>query len=86
MYQRVKDLRKDADLSQTQTASHLCCSQKLYSNDGLSQMNEKRKKVSVSMPQELYEQLKILAKENCYTVPGYIRQILKVHVRRQADK
>lgn len=45
-----------------------------------------KKKVSVSMPQELYEQLKILAKENCYTVPGYIRQILKIHVRRQADK
>ena len=37
-----------------------------------------KKKVSVSMPPELYEQLKILAKENCYTLPGYIRQILKV--------
>lgn len=44
------------------------------------------KKVSVSMPQELYEQLKILAKENCYTLPGYIRQILKVHVREQAGQ
>jgi len=47
---------------------------------------ECKKKVSVSMPRELYEQLKILAQENCYTVPGYIRQILKIHVRRQADK
>ena len=45
-----------------------------------------KKKVSVSMPPELYEQLKILAKENCYTLPGYIRQILKVHIREQADK
>ena len=45
-----------------------------------------KKKVGVSMPQELYEQVKLLAKENCYTVPGYIRQILNIHVRRQADK
>ena len=45
-----------------------------------------KKKVSVSMPPELYEQLKILAKENCYSLPGYIRQILKVHIREQGDK
>lgn len=44
------------------------------------------KKVSISMPQELYEELRLLAEENCYTLPGYIRQILKVHVRGQADK
>ena len=45
-----------------------------------------KKKVSVSMPQELYEQLKILSQENCYTLPGYIRQVLKVHVREQGKK
>ena len=45
-----------------------------------------KKKVSVSMPQELYDQLKILSNENCYTLPGYIRQILKIHIRQQAGK
>ena len=50
-------------------------------------MNEiQKKKVGVSMPLEQYEQLKILAKENCYSLPGYIRQILKVHIREQGDK
>ena len=44
-----------------------------------------KKNVSVSMPQELYEQLKILSQENCYTLPGYIRQVLKVHVREQGE-
>ena len=38
-----------------------------------------------AMPQELYEQLKILSQENCYTLPGYIRQVLKVHVREQDE-
>lgn len=47
---------------------------------------EHKKKVSVSMPRELYEQLKILARENCYTLPGYIRQILRVHIRERGDK
>ena len=45
-----------------------------------------KKQVRLSMPLEQYEQLKILAKENCYSLPGYIRQILKVHIREQGDK
>ena len=45
-----------------------------------------KKKVSVSMPQELCEQLKILSQENCYTLTGHIRQVLKVHVREQGKK
>lgn len=32
MYQRIKDLREDADLSQRQIAERLNCSQQTYSN------------------------------------------------------
>jgi len=32
MYQRIKDLREDADLSQRQIAEALSCSQQTYSN------------------------------------------------------
>ncbi|MBO5340492.1 MAG: helix-turn-helix transcriptional regulator [Oscillospiraceae bacterium] len=32
MYQRIKDLREDADLSQRQIAEKLNCSQQTYSN------------------------------------------------------
>lgn len=37
MYQRIKDLREDSDLSQAQVASHLHCSQQAYSNYELGQ-------------------------------------------------
>lgn len=47
---------------------------------------QNRKTVAVTMPRELYEQLKLLAAENCYTLPGYIRQLLRVHVREQEDQ
>ncbi|MDD6611833.1 helix-turn-helix domain-containing protein [Butyricicoccus sp.] len=32
MYPRIRDLREDADLSQSQIAKLLCCSQQVYSN------------------------------------------------------
>ena len=31
MYQRIRDLREDADLTQVKMAKILCCSQQLYS-------------------------------------------------------
>lgn len=31
MYQRIRDLREDADLTQVQMAKYLCCSQQAYS-------------------------------------------------------
>ena len=37
MYQRIKDLREDADLSQRQVAEELNCSQQAYSNYELGQ-------------------------------------------------
>ena len=36
-YQRIKDLREDADLSQAQMAQKLHCSQQVYSNYELGQ-------------------------------------------------
>ena len=47
---------------------------------------QNRKTVAVTMPRELYEQLNLLAAENCYTLPGYIRQLLRVYVREQEDQ
>jgi len=37
MYQRIRDLREDADLSQRQVAEALHCSQQAYSNYELGQ-------------------------------------------------
>lgn len=36
-YHRIRDLREDADLSQTQMAKELNCSQQVYSNYELGQ-------------------------------------------------
>ena len=44
---------------------------------------EPKKTVAVSMPTELHAQLKELARENCYSLPGYIRHILLVHLREK---
>lgn len=32
MYRRIRDLREDRDLTQTQVAEYLNCSQRIYSN------------------------------------------------------
>ena len=37
MYSRVRDLREDQDLTQRELATHLCCSQQVYSNYELGQ-------------------------------------------------
>ena len=37
MYQRIRDLREDKDLTQKQMAKILCCSQQVYSNYELGQ-------------------------------------------------
>ena len=37
MYQRIRDLREDNDLTQKQVAKTLCCSQQVYSNYELGQ-------------------------------------------------
>lgn len=40
-----------------------------------------RKIVSVRMPPDLYETLKRLAEEECRSIPGCIRVILREHLR-----
>jgi transcriptional regulator with XRE-family HTH domain len=37
MYRRIRDLREDADMTQTQMAQILSCSQRVYSNYELGQ-------------------------------------------------
>ena len=37
MFQRIRDLREDNDLTQKQIAKNLCCSQQVYSNYELGQ-------------------------------------------------
>lgn len=32
MYERIRNLREDKDMTQTQIAAVLCCSQRIYSN------------------------------------------------------
>lgn len=49
-------------------------------------MQKKDKKVTVGMPQELYDLLKRLAAEDCRSVPGYIRLVLREHIESLAVK
>ena len=39
MYQRIRDLREDHDLKQRQVAEYLNCSQQVYSNYELGQLD-----------------------------------------------
>jgi len=43
---------------------------------------ELKKTVKVTMPQELYDTVKKMAKETYRTVPSYIRVILRDHIGR----
>lgn len=46
-------------------------------------MQKKDKKVTVGMPQELYDALKKLAVEDCRSVPSYIRLALREHLEKK---
>ena len=46
-------------------------------------MQKKDKKVTVGMPQELYDALKKLAVEDCRSVPSYIRLVLWEHTEKK---
>ena len=43
-------------------------------------MRKIERKVTVGMPQELYDVLKKLAEEDFRSVPSYIRQVLWEHI------
>lgn len=46
-------------------------------------MKKDDKKVTVGMPQELYDVLKKLAVEDCRSVPSYIRSLLWEHIGKK---
>ena len=47
--------------------------------------NSSIKKVSVSLPIELYEQITTLSEETERTISAYIRQVLRVYLRYYAE-
>lgn len=46
-------------------------------------MKKTEKKVTVGMPQELYNTLKKLATADCRSVPSYIRLVLRKHLSKK---
>ena len=44
-------------------------------------MAREKQTLTVLLPREVHRQLKKLAAENCYSLSGYVRQILKEHLR-----
>ena len=46
-------------------------------------MRKIAKKVTVGMPQELYDKLKKLAEEDYRSIPSYIRLVLKEQVEKR---
>ena len=47
--------------------------------------NDSKKKVSISLPMELYEQIKTLSEETERTASAYIRQIIRIYLRYYAE-
>ena len=47
--------------------------------------NDSQKKVSISLPMELYEQIKTLSEESQRTTSAYIRQVLRVYLQYYAE-
>ena len=51
----------------------------------LNRNNSLTKKVSISLPMELYEQIKTLSEESQRTTSAYIRQVLRVYLQYYAE-
>ena len=47
--------------------------------------NDSKKKVSISLPMELYEQITALSEETERTTSAYIRQIIRIYLRYYAE-
>ena len=47
--------------------------------------NQSRKTVTVTLPMDLYEQLKASAEEDYRSIPNYVRQVLKLHFQAQEN-
>ena len=46
-------------------------------------MKKLEKKVTVGIPQELYDALKQRAEEDCRSVPSYVRLVLRGHIEKR---
>ena len=51
----------------------------------MNRNNSLTKKVSISLPMELYEQITTLSGETERTTPAYIRQVLRIYLRYYAE-
>ena len=51
----------------------------------MNRNNSLTKKVSISLPMELYEQIKTLSEESQRTTSAYIRQVLRVYLQYYAE-
>lgn len=51
----------------------------------MNRNNSLTKKVSISLPMELYEQIKTLSEESQRTTSAYIRQVLRIYLRYYAE-
>ena len=47
---------------------------------------ENKKYVSVGLTENCYQKIKELAQENSCSIPGYIRQLVQVHLRELEQK
>ena len=47
--------------------------------------NDSKKKVSISLPMELYEQITALSEETERTTSAYIRQVIRIYLRYYAE-
>lgn len=48
-------------------------------------MKEPKKTVHLQLPLPIYEQLTELAQDNLRTLPGYIRQALRLYLKRREE-
>ena len=49
-------------------------------------MKPEKKRVTLTLTMACYQKIKTLAQENQYSLPGYIRQVLRVHLREFEEK
>ena len=53
---------------------------------GMMAMKPEKKRVTLTLTLPCYQKIKALAQENQYSIPGYIRQVLRLHLRELGQK
>ena len=49
-------------------------------------MKPEKKRVTLTLTLPYYQKIKALAQENQYSISGYIRQVLRLHLREMGQK